>query len=93
MEDEMRLPTFRGYGYEDPKQHQFLYEAMWSIKNITDEAVKRVLFSATLRDHALSWYIKFVQGATPKPLNSIKTSLISEFKKPKLKSQCITKMK
>jgi hypothetical protein len=40
MEDEMRLPTLRGDGSEDPEQHWFLCEAVWSIKNITDEAVK-----------------------------------------------------
>jgi hypothetical protein len=54
MEDEMRLPTFRGDGSEDPEQHWFLCEAVWSIKNITNEAVKRAHFSTTLRDHALS---------------------------------------
>jgi hypothetical protein len=37
--------------------------------------------------------MKFFQGATPKPLNSIKTLLISKFKKPKSKSQCITELK
>jgi hypothetical protein len=40
MVDEMRLPTFRGDGSEDPEQHWFLCEVVWSIKNITDEAVK-----------------------------------------------------
>jgi hypothetical protein len=40
MSDEMRLPTFRGDGFEDPKQHWFLCEFVWSIKNITNEAVK-----------------------------------------------------
>jgi hypothetical protein len=37
--------------------------------------------------------MKFVQGATPKPLNAIKTALIAEFKKPKSESQCITELK
>jgi hypothetical protein len=40
MAYEMRLPTFRGDGSEDPDQHWFLCEVVWSIKNITDEAVK-----------------------------------------------------
>jgi hypothetical protein len=62
MVDEMRLPTFRGDGSEDPDQHWFLFEVVWSIKQITDEAVKRAQFSTTLRDCALSWYMKFVQG-------------------------------
>jgi hypothetical protein len=66
---------------------------VWSIKNITDEVVKRAQFSTTLRDRALSWYMKFVQGAAPKLLNTIKTALTAEFKKPKLESQCITELK
>jgi hypothetical protein len=72
MADEMRLPTFRGDGSEDTDQHWFLCEAVWSIKNITDEDVIRAQFSTTLRDRALRWYMKFVQGDAPKPMNSIK---------------------
>jgi hypothetical protein len=94
MADEMRLPTFRGDGSEDPDQHWFLCEVVWSIKNVTDEAVKRAQFSTTLRDRALSWYMKLVQGiAQPKPLNEIKNALVAEFKKPKSESQCITELK
>jgi hypothetical protein len=93
MADEMGLPTFRGDGSEDPDQHWFLCEAVWSIKNITDDALKRAQFSTTLRDRALSWYMKFVQGNAPKPLNSIKTMLIDEFNKPKSESQYITELK
>jgi hypothetical protein len=86
MADEMRLPTFRGYGSQDPDQHWFLCEVVWSIKNITDKAVKCDHFRTTLRDRALSWYMKFFQGATPKPLNSINTALTAKFKKPKSES-------
>jgi hypothetical protein len=94
MADEMRLPIFRGDGSEDPDQHWFLCEAVWSIKQVTDEAVKRAQFSTTLRDHALSWYMKFSSGpGQPKPLNDIKTALSAEFKKPKSESQCITELK
>jgi hypothetical protein len=90
MEDEMRLPTFRGDGSEDPDQHWFLCEVVWSIKNITDEAVKQAQFSTTLRDRAQRWYMKFFQGATPISMNAIKAALTAKFKKPKSKSQCIT---
>jgi hypothetical protein len=70
MADEMRLPIFRGDGSEDPDQHWFLCEAVWSIKQVTDEAVKRTQFSTTLRDRALNWYMKFVSGpGQPKLLN------------------------
>jgi hypothetical protein len=94
MADEMRLPIFRGDGSKDPYQHWFLCEAVWNIKNVTDEAVKRAQFSTTLRDRVLSWYMKLVQGlAQPKPLNEIKNALIAEFKKPKSESQCIRELK
>jgi hypothetical protein len=39
MEDEMRLPVFRGYGFEDPDQHWLLCEVVWSIKQVNDESV------------------------------------------------------
>jgi hypothetical protein len=94
MVDEMRLPIFRGDGSEDPDQHCFLCEAVWNIKNFANKVVKRTQFSTTLRDRALSWYMKLVQGiAQPKPLNQIKNVLIAEFKKPKSESQCIIDMK
>jgi hypothetical protein len=94
MADEMRLPIFRGYGFEDPDQHWFLCEAMWSIKNVSDEEVKRDKFSTTLRDCALRWHMNFFTGvAQPKPLNEIKTMLSAEFKKPKSELQCITELK
>jgi hypothetical protein len=54
MEDEMRLPIFRGDGSKDPDQHWFLCEYVWIIKQVTDEAVKRAQFSTTLRNCALS---------------------------------------
>ena len=88
MADEMRLLIFRGDGSEDLEQHQFLCKAIWSIKKVTDEAVKRAQFSTTLRDRALSWYMKFVSGSVqPKPLNDINTALSEEFKKPNSESQ------
>jgi hypothetical protein len=62
MADEMRLPIFRGDGSEDPDQHWFLCEAVWSIKKVTDEAVKRTQFSTTLTDCTLNWYMKFSSG-------------------------------
>jgi hypothetical protein len=94
MEDEMRLPIFRGDGSEDPDQHWFLCESVWNIKIVTNKAVKRTYFSTTLRDRALSWYMNLFQGLSqPKPLNQIKNALIAEFKKPKSESQCITDMK
>jgi hypothetical protein len=76
MVDEMRLPIFRGDGSEDPDQHWFLCEVVWSIKKVSGEYVKRAQFSTNLRDRTLSWYMKFVKGTVqPKPLNNIKTDV------------------
>jgi hypothetical protein len=94
MEDEMRLLIFKGDGSENSDQHWFLCEAVWSIKKVIDEAVKRAQFSTTLRDCALSWYMKFVKAfVQPKALNDIKTALSVEFKKTKSELQCITDLK
>jgi hypothetical protein len=90
----MRLPNFRGDGSEDHDQHWFLCQDVWSINNVTNEAIKQSYFSTTLRDRALRWYMNLVQGtAQPKPLNKIKNVLVAKFKKPKSESQCITKLK
>ena len=32
MGDDMKLPTFKGTGAEDPEHHWFLCEAVWTIK-------------------------------------------------------------
>ena len=34
MGDDMKLPTFKGTWAEDPEQHWFLCEAVWTIKQI-----------------------------------------------------------
>jgi hypothetical protein len=93
MVDEMRIPIFIGDTSEDPDQHWFLCEAVWSINQFNDEVVKRAQFSNTLRDCALSWYMKFVKiTIQTKLLNDIKTALSAEFKKPKSESRCITEL-
>ena len=42
MGDDMKLPTFTGTGEEDPEQHWFLCEAVWTIKQIQDDNTKLV---------------------------------------------------
>lgn len=46
----------------------------------------------TLRDHALTWYMKY-DVQQNKTLDVIRTTLIANFKKPKSKSQCIMELK
>ena len=41
MGDDIKLPVFRGTGAEDPDQHLFLCEVVWSIKQVQDDNTKR----------------------------------------------------
>lgn len=40
MGDDMKLPIFKGLGLEDPKQHWFLCDAVWSGKQVIDDDIK-----------------------------------------------------
>jgi hypothetical protein len=91
MADDIRLPVFRGTGLEDPEQHWFVCEAVWNIKQVTDDTIKIAQLTATFRDRALTWFMKYNQQV--RTLAQIKTALVQEFKKPKSESQCITELK
>ena len=92
MEDDMKLPTFKGTGSEDPEQHWFLCEAIWTIKQIQDDDIKLVQLATTFRDRALTWYMKYTAGHN-RTLAQVRTAMIKEFKKPKSESQCIRELK
>ena len=92
MGDDMKLPTFKGTGAEDPEQHWFLCEAVWTIKGLQDDNIKLVQLVTTLREWALTWYMKYT-SAIPRTLIQVRTALIKEFKKPMSESQCIIELK
>ena len=78
----LKMPVFHGYGKEDPKQHWFVSEAVWSIKQTTDNHVNIALLETTSRVHALVWYMKFKSIAPTrvgKTLVEIKQVLFKEF--------------
>ena len=54
MGDDIKLPIFWGTGTEDPDQHFFLCEAVWSIKQVQDDDTKRAQLATTFRDKALT---------------------------------------
>ena len=39
MGDDMKLPIFKGTWAEDPEQHWFLCESMWTIKGLQDDNI------------------------------------------------------
>ena len=58
--------------------------------------IKKAHIIITLRGHALDWFMKFSAAPikTPhKTLEEIRAAMISEFRKPKSESQCITEIK
>ena len=85
MGDDMKLPTFKGAGAEDPEQHWFLCEAVWTIKGIQDDNIKLLQLVTILRERALTWYMKYT-SALPRTLIQVRTAMIKEFKKPKSES-------
>ena len=93
---DVQLPTFNGNGMEDPEQHWFLCEAVWILRLVHGADVKKAQMIMTLRGRALDWFMKFfvISVKTPqKNLEEIQAAMISEFRKPKLESQCITEVK
>ena len=92
MGDHMKLPLFKGSGLEDPEQHWFLCDDVWSVKQVVDDAIKMALLITTFRDRALNWFMKYPNGQV-RTLPEVKAAMIAEFKKPKSESQCITELK
>ena len=92
VNDDIKLPVFKGTGSEDLEHFWFLYKAVWTAKNITDQNTRRAQLITYFRDRALTWFMKF--SSTQKYiLADIKNEMIKEFKKPKSESQCIIEMK
>ena len=54
MGDDIKLPIFRGTGVEDPDQHFFLFEAVWNIKQVQNDDIKKVQLTTTFRDRSLT---------------------------------------
>jgi hypothetical protein len=40
IDNTLRMPEFQGVGSEDPEQHLFVCEMIWTMKNVQDEAMK-----------------------------------------------------
>ena len=92
MNDDIKLPVFRGTRSEDPEQFWFLCEVAWTTKNIMDQDIRRAQLVTSFRDRALTWFMKF-SSTQSHALDDIKAAIVKEFKKLKSESQCITKLK
>ena len=92
----MKLPLFHGNGTKDLEQYWFMCEEIWTVKQIVDDEVKKGQLETTLWDHALDWFMKFVQvptGTLTNTLAKVSKGLIEEFRKQKYEAQYITKPK
>ena len=87
MGDDIKLPIFWGTGAEDPEQHFFICEAVWNIKQVQNDDIKRTQLTKTFRNRALTWFINlFASAQQPRTIKEIKDELKKEFKKPKSES-------
>ena len=67
-------------------------EFIWHVKQVVDDDIKMAQLTTMFEDKALNWFMKYLSGPN-KTLAQVRVALISEFKKPKSKSQCITELK
>ena len=56
--NDIELPMSNGNGLADPEKNWFLCQAMWTLRHVQDDAIKKAHMITTLRGHALDWYIK-----------------------------------
>ena len=87
--DDVKLHGFHGNEFEDPEQHRFLCEAMWTIRQVQDEAIKKYQMITNFQGWDLDWYINFyvfLVGALQKTLAKIQAGLKDDFKKSKFES-------
>jgi hypothetical protein len=59
QDNTLRLHVFHGMGRDDVEHNCFTCEGIWSMKRITYEATKIAQLETTLRDIALTWYMKY----------------------------------
>ena len=58
--DDTKLPLFHGNGTDDPEQYRFLCKVVWTVRQATDDDVKKGQRATTLRGRALDWFMKFI---------------------------------
>ena len=74
--DDTKLPLFDGNGTNNPEQYWFLYEAVWTVRQATDDDVKKGQLATTLWGRVLDWFMKFIQVPTGNP-----TKILDEFQR------------
>ena len=94
--DNMKLNLFHGNDTDDPKKYWFLYEAIWILRHVTNDDVKKDQLVTNLWGHAPDWYMQFIQlpiGTPAKTLDEVRKGLIEEFRKLESEEQYIIELK
>ena len=65
--NDIKFPIFNGKELEDPEQHWFLGNVVWTVRHVQDEAIKKSQMITTIRGRALDWYMKFSMVPTGIP--------------------------
>jgi len=79
----IKMPMFKGVGSEDPDQFWFMIKAVWEVKGVTNDNIKKAMLVSTLQDRMLIWYIKHSNGNLNAGIAGIQTVLNKEFSRPK----------
>jgi hypothetical protein len=78
----LRFPAFHGTGKDNADQQWFTYEAIWSIKRVTNDTTRITQLEIMFRDRALMWYMKY-KSTSPigqmRSLAKIKQDLLRDF--------------
>jgi len=48
MENEIKLPVFKGVGNKDPDQFWFVVRAVWEAHGVTDDNIKKATLVSAL---------------------------------------------
>jgi hypothetical protein len=82
VDPTLRMHVFHGAETEDPEQHLFISEIIWTVKNIQYDDAKIAQLETTFRGCALLWYMKYhttTPGGHTRTLVEVRQDLLKEF--------------
>lgn len=82
MATHMKLPTFKGVGDEDMERFQFVANAVWTVKNVNTDVVKRAQLAMAFEVRVLDWIMGYITQNTDPTVDEFKKALKQQFRKP-----------
>ena len=89
----MKLPTFKGVGYEDTYMFWFVADPLCTAKNVNIDDVKREQLDMVVEGRALDWFMGYLAQNVDPTIVQIKDDLKQKFRKKNSYSQCVIELK